>query len=304
MDRGVREQGCRRVLHAFRESLALHAPLTLRTLAGLQTLIVLIVTGLAACAEEARSPAVHNATDEPTHATHDASTVVSPVSLPSTASGSNALRAGNALRTSNTLRTEAMPPRLYASGGLASSVFAEGTGAGLPGPVSGFGLGASPGGGAGAGAEGAIGIAVARPAGSLRMEVEARGRQGSSAPGSVAGASPTQGWATMANVWRDVEFSKRFGCYAGGGVGGGGLLADAAGATAEFTDATQQRNGLAWGLSWQAGGGVTYAVSERVTLDLGVRYRGLEPVAGGDRATGSEAILAIRIFEPFRDVWK
>lgn len=243
------------------------------------------MTGIAALAAEGGPPAVHEAPDQ---ATHDAADVVTPVSLPSTTSGREALRA------------EAIPPRLYASGGLASSVFAEGPGAGLPGPVSGLGLG----GGEGAGAEGAIGIAVARPAGSLRMEVEARGRQGSLAPGNAAVQSPTQTWATMANVWRDVELSKRIGCYAGGGVGGGGMLDEAAEAAADITNASQQHDGGAWGLAWQAGGGVTYAVSERVTLDLGVRYRGLEPVAGGDRTTGSEAILAVRIFEPFRDLWK
>jgi opacity protein-like surface antigen len=188
-------------------------------------------------------------------------------------------------------------PRLYASGGLASSVFSAGASGGLPGPVSGFGFG----GGEGAGAEGAIGMAVARPAGSLRMEVEARGRQADASPGtSMTDGSSRQTWATMANVWRDVAFSKRFGGYAGGGVGGGGLTETASGTPAVDSLAARQASGLAW----QAGGGLTYAVSERVTLDLGYRYRALEATGGLARDAGSEAILAVRIYEPFRDLWK
>ena len=144
-------------------------------------------------------------------------------------------------------------------------------------------------------------MAVARPAGSLRMEVEARGRQADASPGtSMTDGSSRQTWATMVNVWRDVAFSKRFGGYAGGGVGGGGIADMANDTSAVDSVATRQASGLAW----QAGGGLTYAVSERVTLDLGYRYRALEVASGAARDAGSEAILAVRIFEPFRDLWK
>lgn len=187
-------------------------------------------------------------------------------------------------------------PRLYATAGLASSAFSSGPQAGLPGPVSGFGFV-----GAGnTGAEGAIGIATARPAGSLRVEVEARGRQSGDAASSGVPGSLLGEWSTMANLWRDVALSKRLGVYAGGGVGGGGY---AVGQPSSTGDASLVPDAVS-GLSWQAGGGLTYAVSERVTLDLGYRYRGLEPSQPADRMGGSEAILAVRIFEPFRDLWK
>lgn len=201
-------------------------------------------------------------------------------------------------------------PRLYASGGLASSAFTSGSQGGLPGPVNGFGFAD----GGGTGAEGAIGVALARPAGSLRLELEARGRQAGVAPDVVGNAARTAAgaaatWSTMANAWRDVSVTKRIGLYAGGGVGGGGVSPGtpgndvAAGGTTPVVDASVGSAGMT-GLAWQAGGGVTYAMNERVTLDFGVRYRGIEPAAGHGRVDGSEAILAVRIFEPFRDLWK
>ena len=113
----------------------------------------------------------------------------------------------------------------------------------------------------------------------------------------------------MANAWRDVSVTRRIGLYAGGGVGGGGVSPGtpgndvAAGGTTPVADASVGSPGMT-GLAWQAGGGVTYAMNERVTLDFAVRYRGIEPAAGHGRVDGSEAILAVRIFEPFRDLWK
>jgi opacity protein-like surface antigen len=201
-------------------------------------------------------------------------------------------------------------PRLYASGGLASSAFSTGSQGGLPGPVNGFGFA----GGGGTGAEGAIGVALARPAGSLRLELEARGRQAGESPDVVGDAARTAAgatatWSTMANAWRDVSVTKRIGLYAGGGIGGGGVSTGTAGNGAAaidsipMTDASLGSTGMT-GLAWQAGGGVTYAMNERVTLDFGYRYRGIEPAAGNGRVDGSEAILAVRIFEPFRDLWK
>ena len=185
-------------------------------------------------------------------------------------------------------------PRLYASGGLASSAFNAGPAGGLPGPVNGFGFvgGGTP------GAEGAIGMAFARPAGSLRLEFEARGRQAGEAPAPGAMPAGQATWATLANVWRDVSLSKRVGVYAGGGVGGGGAMA-----VADAASPSAQAAGMS-GLAWQAGGGLTYDMNDRVTLDFGYRYRGIESVSGTGRVDGSEAILAVRIYEPFRDVWK
>ena len=141
-------------------------------------------------------------------------------------------------------------------------------------------------------------MAFARPAGSLRLEFEARGRQAGEAPAPGAMPAGQATWATLANVWRDVSLSKRVGVYAGGGVGGGGAMA-----VADATSPSAQAAGMS-GLAWQAGGGLTYDMNDRVTLDFGYRYRGIESVSGTGRVDGSEAILAVRIYEPFRDVWK
>jgi opacity protein-like surface antigen len=185
--------------------------------------------------------------------------------------------------------------RLYVAGSLASTSLSTGPQTGVPGPVSSAGLA-----GVGdTGAEGAIGLAKLTPAGVLRMELEARGRQtGDPASGGVPGSLHGQ-WSTMANVWHDLPVSERLGVYAGGGVGGGGFSPMARASLVE-----PSLPPAVTGLAWQAGGGVTYAVNERVTLDLGYRYRGIEPAVSADRIGGSEAILAVRIFEPFRGLLK
>jgi hypothetical protein len=53
---------------------------------------------------------------------------------------------------------------------------------------------------------------------------------------------------------------------------------------------------------WQAGGGVAYAVTDRLTLDVGGRVYGLE-AGGRDPAAGppaAEIVFAIRVADPLR----
>ena len=147
--------------------------------------------------------------------------------------------------------------------------------------------------------EGALGVSVPRPLGAVRLEVEGRQRAALSGPRRAAGTGEPAiaeiggEWTTMANVWRDVEVAEHLSVYAGGGLGVGGYSHDADG-----PDAASRVTAF----GWQAGGGVAYAVTERLTLDVGGRFYGLE-AGGGQLAVGppaAEMLFAVRIADPFR----
>jgi opacity protein-like surface antigen len=149
--------------------------------------------------------------------------------------------------------------------------------------------------------QGAVGVSVPRPQGGVRFELEGRQRAALSGTRRQGGAGDTAvaeidgEWTTMANVWRDVEVADHLTAYAGGGIGVGGYEhdADAAGPAA----ASQV---TAFG--WQAGGGVAYAVTDRLTLDVGGRFYGLE-AGGRDPAAGpppAEIVFAVRVSDPLR----
>jgi len=144
----------------------------------------------------------------------------------------------------------------------------------------------------------AIGVSIPRPAGAVRLELEGRQRNSLSVQQAPSMAEPDATpatidgeWTTMANVWRDVAVGEHAAVYAGGGAGVGGYRetpgAAAAAPSGRVTD-----------LAWQAGGGATYAVTDRVTLDAGYRYYGV----GTDRQVqpASEVVFAVRIMDPFR----
>ena len=144
----------------------------------------------------------------------------------------------------------------------------------------------------------AIGVSIPRPAGAVRLELEGRQRNSlsgqqvtrtadhESVPTTIDGE-----WTTMANVWRDVSVGDHASIYAGAGAGVGGYrettLSDKDAAGARVTD-----------VAWQVGGGATYAVTDRVTLDAGYRYYGV----GTDRHVepSGEVVFAVRIMDPFR----
>ena len=152
-------------------------------------------------------------------------------------------------------------------------------------------------------AGGAVGMAFSRPRGQWRVEAAGRYRDGIQ---NEFGQASTDNWSVLCNAWRDVSITKKFGLYGGGGIGAGGyrwssdvifgneaILAD--------VQATQ--------FAWQAGGGVVYAVSDRITLDLGYRFYSLNevrfviPSNGGlydSQFSANELLFQIRIYEPFR----
>jgi hypothetical protein len=148
--------------------------------------------------------------------------------------------------------------------------------------------------------EGALGVSVPRPLGAMRFEIEGRQRAALSGTrfGAAAGVpAATVGgeWTTMANVWRDVSLTDHLSLYAGGGAGVGGYSHDADG---EGPAAASRV--AAFG--WQTGGGVAYAVTDRLTLDVGCRVYGLE-AGGGRPAAGpaaAEMLFAVRVSDPLR----
>jgi opacity protein-like surface antigen len=172
-------------------------------------------------------------------------------------------------------------------------------------------------------AGGAAGMAFDRENGMVRAEFEGRSRdlmQGQTnlynPDGSFfdnPGVRASNGWSTMANVWRDFDVTDRTGLYAGGGIGAGGyqLTAVYPPPPTAASDITQ--------FAWQAGGGVTYAFTERLTLDLGYRFfaigTGSSPVTAPANGFGqfggamtssfaaSELLLSVRLYEPFRN-WR
>jgi opacity protein-like surface antigen len=190
---------------------------------------------------------------------------------------------------SDAVASPALParePRLYVAGMLASSGQMRGSGdLTIPGPVP-AAVGLT---GGGAGGEAAFGLAVPRPAGWLRLELEAGGRP---TGGTSATTETGQQWSSLVNAWRDVDVTERVGLYAGGGIGVGRS------ATADDLVPPGGVERAAAAVAWQAGAGLTYAATDRVTIDLGYRQRGM---AAGDAGLGAgEALLAVRIYDPFR----
>jgi opacity protein-like surface antigen len=149
--------------------------------------------------------------------------------------------------------------------------------------------------------EGALGVSVPRPLGAVRFEVEGRqraalsGQRREAATNAPTAAEIGGEWTTMANVWRDVEVAEHLSVYAGGGLGVGGYAHDA---DAAGPDAASRVTAF----GWQAGGGVAYAVTDRLTVDVGGRFYGLE-AGGGQPSAGppaAEMLFAVRIADPLR----
>ena len=154
-----------------------------------------------------------------------------------------------------------------------------------------------------------------------RLEVEGRARDpivGTSVNDSDLSASTLSGsggWSTTVNLWRDYDVTERLTAYVGGGIGGGGYQFSV---NQEYPVQGVTVTGVSTvgGFAWQAGGGLAFAVTDRITLDLG--YRFFELASGSVTAqvsqsgllfgttsfnpgfSASELFFAIRIYEPFR----
>ena len=169
-------------------------------------------------------------------------------------------------------------------------------------------------------AGGAAGVAFERVSGRLRVEFEARYRDpigGAFADAdSSASLRAANGWSALVNAWRDVDLTERLGIYAGGGIGGGGYGSLAVHSAVPASNFTVDGSGSAGGFAWQAGGGVIYDLTERITLDVGYRFFEIDSgsitatsrqagvpiqtLSLGSGFSASELLFTIRIYEPFR----
>lgn len=166
-------------------------------------------------------------------------------------------------------------------------------------------------------AGGAVGTAIDRSAGLLRLEVEGRGRD--ILPGQTNSFEPptpsffyavraADGWSVMANAWRDWYLTDRLGFYGGGGIGAGGYRLS-------VDDGVVSGYGHMGSFAWQAGTGTTYQITKRTTIDLGYRFfetvpdslpltvNGTGGLPAGSYVSNfyaSELLLSVRIYEPFR----
>lgn len=152
-----------------------------------------------------------------------------------------------------------------------------------------------------------------------RLEFEGRYRDPLSRTSNIDGfdvnVHADHGWSTLVNLWRDVEIRDGLELYLGGGIGAGGYRSGIAGEIPVENVSIDGGAGIT-SLAWQAGGGVTWALSRRIVLDLG--YRFFEVAGGvstittsqsgvplgttdvGSAFGASELLLAVRIYEPFR----
>ena len=153
-------------------------------------------------------------------------------------------------------------------------------------------------------AGGALGVAFERTRGRLRLEVEAAGRDtydGGLFTTPDVGTVLTSNWSMLANLWRDVMITDRFGIYAGAGIGGGGyVLAD------RFPDGSRDVLGPGSALAWQGGGGLLWEITERLTFDVGYRYFAIDTIQQPFVPSGfgaSELMFTLRLYEPFR-AWR
>jgi len=163
----------------------------------------------------------------------------------------------------------------------------------------------------------AAGLSFDRPRGSLRLEFEGRAREKMQFTdfdpfvGSLTQGAD-DGWSGMVNLWRQLDFGDRLGGYFGAGIGAGGYRYFFEG---QSPGATISGSTGITSFAWQAGGGLTWKLSERIEFDVGYRFFEIAPGAAElvvTTATGTirdevstafstgEALVTLRIYEPFR----
>jgi len=157
-------------------------------------------------------------------------------------------------------------------------------------------------------AGGAVGIAFEREHGRLRLEVEGMGRSTYDAPFTNpprpnSATVLTNNWSVMQNFWRDLMLTDRFGVYGGGGIGAGGYILGES-----LTDNPTDYVPPAASFAWQAGGGVLWQVTDRLTFDAGYRYFQINTMQQTvdvfpNQFAASEVMFTLRLYEPFRN-WR
>jgi len=150
----------------------------------------------------------------------------------------------------------------------------------------------------------AAGMSFERQRGRLRVEVEGLGRdyyQSAYAASPGNSAVMVNNWSVTANAWRDFMFTERFGLYGGGGIGGGGYrLGDLSSGSLTYYEPAAT-------FAWQAGGGLIYEFTDRLTFDVSYRFVQFDTVqqpsaVSDNQFSASEVMFGLRLFEPFRSL--
>ena len=153
-------------------------------------------------------------------------------------------------------------------------------------------------------AGGALGVALDRRRGQLRLEIEGMGRDTFVSTTPLGGTIYARSnWSVMGNAWRDFMLTDRFGAYGGGGLGAGGYQPGeylVGPFPARYYDANSA-------FAWQFGGGLIYEITHRLTFDVGYRYFQIDkadltpaPIPVQSQFSASELMFTLRFYEPFR----
>jgi len=181
----------------------------------------------------------------------------------------------------------------------------------------------------------ALGMAIDRPMGQLRMEVEGRWRDPVngeafgflSLNGAPVAAAPLDfrvgsGWSAMTNFWRDLDINDKFSVYGGGGFGAGGYQYQTTTGPILGIASIDGQNSVTT-FAWQVGVGAVYRLNSRVEFDAGYRFFAMAdanvpmianaaigpvnvslPLGNFSSAfSASEVLFTVRIYEPFRN-WR
>ena len=180
-------------------------------------------------------------------------------------------------------------------------------------------------------AGGAMGVALDRSNGRIRVELEGRYRDpieqtylgfnkdasqaGAGHPGHIPSkpdsvgtmqAKAYGGWSVMANLWRDFQLTDRLDAYGGVGIGVAGFET-----SLQQIDTSVPAPAVIQYLTeyaWQLGVGGIWNVNDRVAVDLSYRVFGLGwTYTSNDLAYGflrTEVLLSLRIYEPFRGLMR
>lgn len=177
-------------------------------------------------------------------------------------------------------------------------------------------------------AGGAVGAALERSDGRIRLELEGRYRDpieqtylgfNRSPPRLGPGPLPPKpdligtmqakaygGWSTLANVWRDFRLTDSLDIYGGGGIGAAGFQTSFQ--QIDTTPPAPANYAYRTAYAWQIGVGGIWNVNERVAVDVSYRFFNTGwTINVTDVAYGflrNEILLSVRIYEPFRGLWR
>jgi len=163
---------------------------------------------------------------------------------------------------------------------------------------------------------GAMGLALERSNGRLRLETEGRYRSvveqkylGFNENYSfkdptfvVLSQAESSGWSVLANVWRDFRVSEQIDLYGGGGIGAAGF--ETSFNKLDVIPVPPPIENSITRFAWQMGVGGVWNLTDRIAVDAGYRIFGVGwTITRQDIAFGllrGEVLVSLRIYEPFR----